>query len=157
MSLFKTLCILFIFSKITSELYFFSVILVCILFISAWSLILSFFYNFELSLFCYFSSLRTSSSVSPFSLTLCVGFCALDQTATFLSLKGVVFYIRWISSFNPARGLCCLLNLCDCPSRLLCSWWLPIVESVSRSVNAWKGRSQSVPRCRLVGSQTIRK
>ena len=65
---------------------FFYVTLVCILFISAWCLLLFFFYNFELSLFCYFSSLRTSSSVSPFSLTLCVGFCALDQIDTFLSL-----------------------------------------------------------------------
>lgn len=57
--------------------------------------------------------------VSSLCLTLCVGFCVLDNMATSPRLEEVTSCRRWTLSFNPDLVLGCLSILCDCLSRLL--------------------------------------
>lgn len=62
---------------------------------------------------------RMYSSVSSFSLTLCVGLCALDKTATCLSIDKVVSWRRCTSLITLAQVLVCPSNPLDYPSRFL--------------------------------------
>lgn len=60
----------------------------------------------------------TYSFLSSFCLTLYVDWYALDETTTCHTLEALSSCRRWILSFSPVLALCCLANLCNCPSNL---------------------------------------
>ena len=55
--------------------------------------------------------------------------------------------------FRAALALGRVSQLRDCPGSLFDSQWLPVVKGVTRPV---QGGSESEPRFRLIGSQTLR-
>lgn len=87
-------------------------------------------------------SFGTYSFVSSFCFILCACFYALGKSFIFPIFEKVVLCWRWILSFNVALALSCLLNLWDCLSSMIHSWYVLVFEGVLIPVSFQREESQ---------------